>query len=178
MAELTTLARPYAKAAFEYARDNNALAQWSNALATAAAVAQHDAVQQLLSSPNRTPEQKGARFAEVCGDALDAHANNFILHLAHNGRLVLLPQIYELFEQFKADHEKSIDVELVTAFPISDEQSGKLVDALKTKLGRDVTLQTEVDDSLLGGAVVRAGDVIIDGSVRGRLAKLAEATHG
>ncbi|MGQ9424799.1 F0F1 ATP synthase subunit delta [Gilvimarinus sp. F26214L] len=177
MAELTTLARPYAKAAFEFARDTNALDRWSSMLATVSAVVQQPTVIKLLDSPNLTAEQKGQRLVELCGDSLDEKSANFVRYLAVNDRLELLPQVRVLFELLKANHEKTIDVEVATAFEMTEEQQNKLLNSLKAKLQREVNLQTVVDDTLIGGVLVRAGDLTIDGSVRGRLAKLAETMN-
>jgi len=177
MAEISTLARPYARAAFEFARDIKALDRWSNMLATAAAVAGTDTVQRLFNSPNFTAESKGEQFVELCGDDLDTKVGNFIRYMARNGRLDLLMEVQRQFELYKANHEKSIDVEITTAFQITPDQQSKLISALKTKLDREVNLQTGVDGGLIGGAVIRAGDMVIDGSIRGRLAKLAETMN-
>lgn len=177
MAELTTLARPYAKAAFIAARDESDLAGWSKALATAAAVSQADRVQSILSAPNLTAEQKAKAFVAVCGDELSGKQQNFVQVLADNRRLALLPEISVLFELYKANQEKSLDVTVETAFEIDAALEKKLVEALSKKLDREVTLSTAVDKALLGGALIRAGDTVIDGSVRGRLAKLAEAMN-
>jgi len=177
MAELTTLARPYAKAAFEFALAANQLQAWSEMLALAAAVAQQDGIGKVLGSPALTTEQKGSTFTDVCGDQLDDNARNFVLVLAGNQRLALLPNIRELFELMKANQEKTIDVAVTTAFELSDELENKLAEALSAKLDRNVKVRSELDKSLLGGAVIRAGDTLIDGSVRGRLASLAEAMN-
>lgn len=177
MAELTTLARPYAKAAFEYAHAANALQTWSDMLALAAAVAQQDGMNKVLTSPNCTAEQKGSTFVEVCGDQLNQQGQNFIRVLAENGRLELLPEIDQLFDVFKANQEKSIDVEVATAFELGGDVQDKLAKALSAKLDREVKVSSSVDKDLLGGVLIRAGDTIIDGSVRGRLAKLAEAMN-
>ena len=177
MAELSTLARPYAKAAFEFARDVKSLDRWSNMLATAAAVAQIETVQRLFQSPNYTADKKGQKFVELCGDDLDNKVGNFVKHLAKNNRLSLLPEVRHLFELYKANEEKAIDVDITSAFEISPEQQAKLANALKVKLDRDINLQTDVDQNLLGGVVVRAGDLVIDGSIRGWLAKLAESMN-
>jgi len=175
MAELTTLARPYAKAAFEHARDAKDLQGWSDALTVAANVTGHDNIVTLLSSPNLTAEQKAATYIEVCGDKLNTEQQNFLAVMAENARLSLLPQVLHLFELYKANQEKSIDVAILSAFKIAKDIEGKLASALSKKLDRQVSLQTSVDESLLGGAIIRAGDTVIDGSVRGRLAKLEEA---
>lgn len=175
MAELTTLARPYAKAAFEYADQHGALKAWSEMLSTAAAVAQQEPMLKVLQSPSLTAEQKAKQFAEVCGDTLDDSGVNLINVLGENARLSLLPHISVLFESHKAQRERSVDVEVTTAYALPSELQEKLAKALTSKLQRDVSLSTTVDQSLIGGALVRAGDTVIDGSVRGRLAKLAEA---
>lgn len=177
MAELITLARPYARAAFEYADAANTLEAWSKALGLTAAVAQQEAVAKLLGSPSYTAEKKAEAFIEICGEELDAQAKNFVKVLADNARIALLPQISQLFDAFKANKEKSVDVELSTARELPAELQDKLAKALSSNLDREVKLQVQVDAELLGGVVVRAGDTIIDGSVRGRLAKLAEAMN-
>lgn len=175
MAELTTLARPYAKAAFEYAQAHQQLANWSAMLGLAAAVSQDDTMQEVLKAPRLTRTDKATTFNEVCGDKFDAQARNFIQVLAENDRVALLPQIVELFELYKAEQEKSVDVDVTSAFALSDEQQDKLAKVLSARLGREVRLHAAEDASLIGGVVIRAGDLVIDGSVRGKIAKLAEA---
>jgi F-type H+-transporting ATPase subunit delta len=177
MAELSTVARPYAKAAFEYARDSSALPQWSDQLATAAAVTLDSTMGAALNDPALTAEQQARALSDVCGDALSGEARNFIAILAANKRLALLPQIHALFEQYKANQEKSVDVEVVSAFDLADATRDRLADVLGKKLEREVKVRTSTDKSLLGGVLIRAGDLVIDGSVRGRLNKLAEAMN-
>ena len=177
MAELSTLARPYAKAAFQYAADANDLQAWSDSLAIVAAVAQQQAVVKLLSSPSYTAAQQAEKTIEICGDAINDKSRGFIQVLAENRRLQLLPQISQQFEVLKANREKTVEVSVVSASEISTEQQNKLASALSAKLEREVSMQVSIDDNLLGGAIVRAGDTVIDGSIRGRLAKLAEALN-
>ncbi len=177
MAELSTLARPYAKAAFQYAADANDLQAWSDSLAIVAAVAQQQAVVKLLSSPSYTAAQQAEKTIEICGDAINDKSRGFIQVLAENRRLQLLPQISQQFEVLKASREKTVEVSVVSASEISTEQQNKLASALSAKLEREVSMQVSIDDNLLGGAIVRAGDTVIDGSIRGRLAKLAEALN-
>jgi len=177
MAELITLARPYAKAVFEFADAAGDLATWSNTLAVSAAVAQEGAMQKTLANPSLTAAQKAEAFVSVCGDAISDKAANLLRVLSENKRLELLPQIAVLFEQFKSQREKAVDVHVETAFELSGDLEAKLAKALSAKLDREVTVQSSVDQGLLGGVVVRAGDTVIDGSVRGRLAKLAEAMN-
>ncbi|MCB1706278.1 MAG: F0F1 ATP synthase subunit delta [Halioglobus sp.] len=177
MAELSTLARPYARAAFEYARDHNQLSQWAEQLAIAAAVATDDGMKTALNDPSLTAEQQAKTLSEVCGDALGAEARNFIAVLAGNKRLALLPEIYALFAQYKANQEKTVDVEVVSAFDLADATRDKLAAVLGKKLERQVEVRTSTDRNLLGGVLIRAGDLVIDGSIRGRLNKLAAAMN-
>ena len=177
MAELSTLARPYAKAAFEYAREKNALTSWSEQLAVAASVTVDSAMAGVLANPAMTAEQQSQTVSDVCGEALGAELRNYVAILASNKRLALLPEIYSLFEQYKANEEKSIDVEVVSAFDLADATKDKLAEVLGKKLEREVKVSTSTDNNLLGGVLIRAGDLVIDGSVRGRLNKLAEALN-
>lgn len=174
MAELITVARPYAKAAFQFADENGALAEWSDMLAFAAAVSTDEAVSSFLNNPKITSAQKAEAFGDLCKDKLNAQGQNFVAMLAQNKRLAALPEIAVLFEALKSQKEQSVDVEITSAFALSDEQGNKLAAALKQKLGREVNVTTAEDKALLGGVIIRAGDMVIDGSVRGKLAKLAE----
>jgi F-type H+-transporting ATPase subunit delta len=177
MAELSTIARPYAKAAFEYARDSKQLSQWDEQLATAAAVAADKGLQAAINDPSLTAEQQARILSDVCGDALGAQACNFVAVLAANKRLSLLPEIYLLFAQYRANQEKTVDVEVISAFDLADTARDRLAEVLGKKLERQVKVRTSTDRSLLGGVLIRAGDLVIDGSVRGRLNKLAAAMN-
>jgi F-type H+-transporting ATPase subunit delta len=176
MAELTTLARPYAKAAFEIAVSKAEVQTWFDFLNAAASVACDQKVHQLLSSPQLPGNAKSKLLLALLGEGQGAFAN-FIATLADNKRLVLLPEICELFAAHKSEYEKAIEVSLTSAFPVDQDQLNKLNQALSDKLQRQVTLTSEVDRSLLGGAIIRAGDTVIDGSVKGRLTKLAETMN-
>ena len=175
MAELTTLARPYAKAAFEVALQDAALDNWAKMLGLTASIAAQESVHTLLINPALSSEQIAQSFIDVCGDELNDKGQNFIMLLSENKRLGLLSEIAALFENLKAIQEQSVDVEITTAFEISSEISDKLAQALKSRLQREINLATSVDESLIGGAVIRAGDTVIDSSVRGKLTKLAES---
>ena len=177
MAELSTLARPYAKAAFEYALEHNALALWSEQLKTAAAVTEDEGMGSVLDNPSLTNQQQAQTLNDVCGEDLGAEMKNFVSILASNKRLALLPEIHSQYELFKANQEKSVDVEVVSAFDLADPIVAKLADVLGKKLDREVKVSTSTDKDLLGGVLIRAGDLVIDGSVRGRLNKLAEAMN-
>lgn len=174
MAELTTIARPYAKAAFLFAQENDTLAQWEKMLGLVATVAQDPAMNAFLDQPEVDSAEQAKAFAQVCGDELDEHGLNFIIQCAEHRRLAALPEIYQLFHQLLAAVEKTTDVELVSAFPLSDTETENLVAGLKKRLDSNVKINSRVDTSLIGGVVIRAGDTVIDGSVRGRLARLAE----
>ena len=175
MAELATLARPYANAVFVLAREHRALDLWARRLGVMAAAADEARVRALLASPEVPVERKAFSLAEVCGGEVDERGRKFLLVLARNGRLPLLGEISRRFDELKAAEERNLDVEVLSTYPLTEAQSERLKDALQTKFGKQVRLSSDVDPSLLGGAVVRAGDTVIDGSVRGRLDKLAES---
>ncbi len=174
MAELSTLARPYAKAVFEVAVNTGDLDGWSNQLSLAAAVSQAEKVKNILNSPSLTSTEQATKFNDVCGEETSASTQNFIKVLAENKRIPLLPEIVKLFEQFKSNREKSVDVEVASVFELDDAIQEKLNTALSRKLEREVNLHTAIDKELIGGVIIRAADIVIDGSIRGRLAKLAE----
>ncbi|MDN6180242.1 MAG: F0F1 ATP synthase subunit delta [Halomonas subglaciescola] len=180
MAEQTTVARPYAKAAFDYARDHDALQAWSDALAFLGQVTLDADASRLLGSPQYTSEQKvafltgllaGDKAAKATGDAVA----RFLTTLAQHHRLGALDAIAAQFEKLRAAHEQRIDVNVTSAFKLDEKQQTTLLNALKKRLNRDISITTQVDKSLIGGAILRAGDTVIDGSVRGRLNRLSEA---
>ena len=175
MAETITIARPYAKAAFEAAKAKDALTAWSEMLTYAAAVADDEKMKVVLDHPSLTSEQKAQVFADVCADKLDDDGSRFISVLSENNRLVLLADIAELFEHYKSQLEQSIDVDIESAFELDNEQQDKLAQALSKKLDRKVLVTASTNSELIGGAIVRAQDLVIDASVRGKIAKLAEA---
>ncbi len=173
MAEDRTIARPYAQAAFERAREQGDLRHWSEMLALAAAVVSAPEMQALLGSSRLTRSRLADLVIEVCADGLDAEGRNLIRLLAEYRRLGLLPEIASQYEALRAEAERSIEAEVLSARPLEPAQQERLAAALGKRLGREVRLQVKVDPTLLGGAIVRAGDLVIDGSVRGRLHKLA-----
>ena len=174
MAELATLARPYAKAVFELAKSQGRLGPWGEMLALLASVAGHPSVHQMLESPDLAETVKSRRLASVCGDALDDRARALIDLLATNKRLDLIGELRDQFEVLKAQEEQVLDVEIVSAFALTEAQGAMLRDALARRYQREVNMSSRVDASLIGGAIIRAGDTVIDGSVRGRLGRLAE----
>jgi len=175
MAELITLARPYAKAVFDAAKDQNAVDHWDQALAFAAKVAADPEVKYILAIPGLSEQRKAELFADCFEEPLPEALRNFLLILAENKRLALLPAVSDLFSFHRAELESTVNLKVSTAFDLTTEQQQKLIDALSKKLERKVELETSVDQTLIGGVIVRAGDLVIDASVRGKLAKMARA---
>ncbi len=173
MSEKMTLARPYAEAVFALANERNALPKWSQMLQLGALIAGDGQMHRLLDDPRLPRERLVALFLDVAGSGLDDDAMNLVRLLTANRRLALLPEIAQLFEELKAEHERAVDAEILSAYPLDEAQLKKISAALKKKLGREVRMVPKVDPSLIGGVVIRAGDVVIDGSVEGRLRALS-----
>ncbi|MHB8622426.1 MAG: F0F1 ATP synthase subunit delta [Sulfuricaulis sp.] len=173
MAEIQTLARPYAEAVFSLAQSRQALPAWSEMLAFIAAVAGDATMRRLASDPREPPGRLLDLFLDIGGPRIDAQGANFIRLLVENQRLNLLPEIVAQYEARKTEAEARVAATVVSAFPLETEQLQNLSAALQRKLGRAVNLTLEVDKTLLGGIVIRTGDLVIDGTVRGRLADLA-----
>ena len=173
MIEPTTLARPYARAAFEHARAAGDLAAWQAALSELAAITAESKVAAAMRDPNQTAAQRAATLSGLAGDAVPLAVANLLAIMADNGRLSLLPEVAMLFDQLKQAVESTVAVHVTSAYPLSDAETQQLADTMKEKLARSITLTSETDPSLLGGALIRADDLVIDGSVRGRLNKLA-----
>lgn len=173
MSELTTAARPYARAAYDTANTHSEQQQWTDMLVFMAAVAYDPTMTALLDSPGLSQAQSAEMFIKVCEDKVDQRAKNFIKLLAENDRIKLLPEIAALYEHYRAEAEGSIDAEVISASETSDAQLAKISAALKKRLGKEVRLTSKIDPTLIGGAIIRAGDMVIDGSVSGRLTKLS-----
>lgn len=172
MADKITIARPYAKAAFDEAKGDSRLPQWSEALRTAAAVVRDERVHKLLDSPHVTPAELAQLVSDIGGSQLNAHGHNFVSTLAENRRLAYLPEISALFDLLKDEVEGVVDVTVTSATALDSQQQKTLADALARKLKRQVRLHCETDPTLIGGAVLRAGDLVIDGSMRTRLERM------
>lgn len=175
MADRATIARPYARAAFAYAQGAKDLAGWSKLLG-AAAIASADArVARLIGNPHVTGAELVELLGGLSGNAAGQGGVNFLKALAENRRLGLLPEIAAQFEKLRAADEGVVDVEVIAAREIAAPQRKKLEAALAKRLGRAVRMHTRIDGTLLGGAIVRAGDLVIDGSLKGRLERLGSA---
>jgi F-type H+-transporting ATPase subunit delta len=173
MADKTTIARPYAKAAFEEARGENRLGPWSDALHVAAAVVVDSRVEALLGNPRVTSAELAQLVIDVAGPELGEHGANFVRTLADNHRLAYLPEISALFDELKDEAEKIVDVMVTSAAPLDESQQKALTAALERKLKRGIRMQCQTDPTLIGGAVLQAGDLVIDGSLRAQLNRIA-----
>ena len=173
MADFTTTARPYARAVYQQATESSSVDTWGDALVLMAIVAGDAAMRKVLDNPQLSGEQKGELLLKVIGDKLDAQQTNLIKLMAENGRLKALPEVADQYEVYRAEAEGKIDAEVVSAFALTDEQEQAIAATLKTKLGREITLTTSIDESLIGGVVIKAGDTIIDGSMKSQLESLA-----
>jgi F-type H+-transporting ATPase subunit delta len=175
MAEKATIARPYARAAFAYARQGNALSAWSDALTSAAAVIADSRVKKLIGNPKVASKQLLDFIGEVTGGTIDSNVRNFLDELARNRRLALLPEVAEMFEEMRNEVENIADVNVTSAVALNDAQRQRLSEALKKRLKKEVRLHCDIDANLIGGAVIRSGDLVIDGSLRARLQGLTSS---
>jgi F-type H+-transporting ATPase subunit delta len=178
MAERATIARPYAKAAFAAAREQGRLAEWSRWLGNARSVVLSEEYRLLESSPGVSTAQLEELIAGICGADLDAQGRALLRLLTENGRLDFVPEVAVQFQALEADARNVADVEIVSAAVLGEAQRERLAAALRARLHRDVRLQCTVDPSLIGGAVVRSGDLLIDGSLKGKLERLATELTG
>ena len=172
---MPTVARPYARAAFDIALAHDALPAWSNMLELLAAVVTDERVADIIGDPRFDYAQKAEQITAICRDELDELGRNFVKTLAKHERLVALPEIAAQFADARADHERQARIQVVSAYPLSEAQQNTLAEALARRLNREISITTLVDKSLIGGVIVHAGDTVIDGSIRGRLAQLRSA---
>lgn len=173
MADRLTIARPYAKAAFKQAQADGQLGSWSDALNAVAVVIADPRVKALVGSPRVTGAQLAGLLADVAQLSPDGGSRKLIDTLAENKRLGYLPEIAKLFDELKDEAEGVVDVTITSAAAMGSEEQGKLQLALEKRFSRKVRVHAKVDPSLIGGAIVRAGDLTIDGSYKSRLERLA-----
>ena len=172
MSELTTVARPYAKAAFDFAVEANTIDNWLEMLVFAAEVSKDATVNEYLSG-GASVEQATDIFLKVCDVQLDSNGQNLIKVMAENGRLLVLPQVLTQFSEYKAEHEQEISVDITSAVKLKAAQQKVISAALEKRLARKVKLNCQVDATVLSGLIIKAGDMVIDGSIRGKLNRLA-----
>ncbi len=176
MSENNTIARPYAKAAFEVAKSEKTFEAWSNLLWAAQAMISDKSFLNLVKHPKFSDEEALKWMTEILGDVMHDHGVVFLRMLAQSDRLTVLPEIYQLFEAYKRDSEKALQAYVSSASPLSEDYLESVKKALKIRLGvENVELHCQVDKALLAGAIIKAGDIVIDGSARGRLSRLSEA---
>ena len=175
MSELATLARPYAAAVFKRAKEAASTAKWSDNLAFLAAVMVQPDMVNAVNSPKIGGEKLDALIFGICNGHIDEEGANFVKLLLQNGRMTLLPDIASIYEEMRAEDEGYIEVEVVTAYPFEKDAQKKLSTKLEKNLKKKIHMNVTVDKSLIGGVLVRAGDRVIDGSVRGQLQNLRKA---
>ena len=173
MSEIATVARPYAKAAFDFAVENQAVDKWQVMLAFTTEVARNEQVTELLSG-SLASEKLADIFIDLCGDQIDEHAQNLIRVMAENDRLSTLPEVLSQFIQLRAVLESTVDVEVTSAIELTKQQLANISAAMEKRLSRKVKLNCKIDKSVIAGMIIRAGDLVIDGSVRGRLERLTD----
>lgn len=174
MSELTTVARPYAKAAFDFAVEKQTVAQWQEMLVFAGAVAQDVSIKEILKGAY-SADKLAEIFIGVCGEQIDENGQNLIRVLAENKRLSALPDVATLFNQYKAEFDKEIEVDVTSAIKLSKTQQTSISAALEKRLSRKVNLICNVDKTIVAGLIIKAGDTVIDGSIQTKLNRLADA---
>lgn len=175
MSELATLARPYAAAVFKRAKETQSTAKWSQSLAFMSAVLNNENISVVIDNPKVNKERLSALMLDICQGHVNGENQNFLKLLVQNNRLRLLPYIARLFEAYKAEDEGYVEVEVLTAYALSKEAKHDLSATLEKALGKNIHMNVSVDKSLIGGVLVRAGDRVIDGSIRGRLQHMHKA---
>lgn len=174
MSEFSTVARPYAKAAFDFALEQGQLDKWQAMLQFSAVVAENEQVEEYISGA-RASGQIADFFCNICSDQLDQYGQNFIRVMAENKRLPVLPAVYEQFLTLRAEHEAVKDVLVVSATELSQAQTDKIASAMEKRLGQKVRLSSQIDKTLIAGVIIQYDDVVIDGSSRGQLERLSQA---
>lgn len=172
MSKQTIIARPYAKAVFELAIEQGSIKTWAELLQMAAFVIKQPMVQDLLDNPRISAKQACDFLMKVCSAKLTKEGENFFKTLAERDRLSVIPEIAELFEIYRAEQEKQMKVMVTSALPLTQEEQHQLMHALKKRLQREIILTCQVDNGLIGGLIIQADDLVMDGSVRGKLARL------
>ena len=178
MAEKSTIARPYAEAVFQLADASKQLKEWSAMLQTVAMIAADADMQSIIGNTSVNKEQVAQLVMDVAGDVMTDTGRNLVKLLTENRRLDVVAEIAEQFEALKAEAEKTVEAEIVSALEVSAAQQSMIAEKLKARLGREVSLKCRVDESLMGGAIIKAGDMVIDGSVSGQLNKLSVELAG
>ena len=175
MSELATLARPYAAAVFKRAKETGSSEKWSKTLAFLASILSDQRLSSFINNPKVSNEGLSGLMLDISAGQIDAEGANFLKLLVQNRRLNLVPHIVKIFEAYKAEDEGYLDVEVHAAYEFSDEGRQDFSARLEKRLGKKVNMNVTVDKSLIGGVLVRAGDKVIDGSVKGQLQHMQKA---
>lgn len=173
MSEFVTVARSYAKAAFNFSVEQQSVELWQKMLTFVTAVTRNEQISELLSG-TVAPETLFKVFIAICDEKLDKYGQNFIHIMAENGRLLILPTVLQQFIKLRALMESTVEVDVLTISALSKEQQDKIITAMEKRLSRKVKLNCKIDKSVLAGIIIRSGDMVIDGSVRGRLERLTD----
>lgn len=172
MLEKATIARPYAEAAFAQAVDESQLNEWSAFLGSLKTIVEDAGMQTVIGNPKMSQEQLAGFIIDICGSSISQSCKNFVKILVNAERINLATEVFNLFEQKRAAAQGISDVKVTSAFPLDDSQTSGIADAISRRLGKQVNVETSEDKDLIGGVVIRAGDAVIDASVRGRLKEL------
>lgn len=178
MADHTTTARPYAKAVFEAAREDGRFDEWSGRLGFWSSLVENPEMSRRLEAPGLTHQDRASMIESVIGDEIDEESRNLIRLLAENDRLAAIPDIHAIYEELRSDEEGEIEASVTSAFELTDDQRERIAEALGKRLNRKVRIVSSIDKELIGGAVVRAGDLVIDGSLRGRVERMNRSVAG
>jgi len=177
MAELATLARPYAQAAFNHARKAGTLSDWSAALRTAADISTDSNFRGLIGNPRLSRERLAELLFDIGGGQFSDEIKRFFGTIIENDRLTLLPEVSSIYDELLNEAENRVDVEVISAYAVKKEQQAMLAQVLEKRLGKSVELRTRIDKTLIGGAIIRIGDEVIDGSLLGGLKQMATQLH-
>ncbi len=172
MKENYTIARPYAQAAFELANEEGKLGIWSDMLKLISMVISDPQMHLVLDNPKHDSKFHTSFILDICGDHLTDTGKNFVRVLADARRLAHAKAIYRLFEEFRLEEEKVVDVEVISAYPLNDQEKDRIAAAMEKRFGKKINITTRIDENLIGGSIIRAGDTVIDASVKGSLRQL------
>jgi F-type H+-transporting ATPase subunit delta len=171
--DTSTIARPYAEAVFARASESGNLDGWADQLSLLAGLVSDPSLRRVIADPLFGREKLTGLLLEICGDKLDEEGGNLVKLLVQNNRLPVVPEMVEVYQKLKDESQQVLKVHVTSAFALKPAQEKNIADALKVRFGREITITSEKDPAIIGGVHIRAGDTVIDGSVKGRLQQLA-----
>ncbi|AIN47050.1 F0F1 ATP synthase subunit delta [Candidatus Palibaumannia cicadellinicola] len=175
MSEFITIAHPYAKAAFDFAVEHKKIESWQSMLLFSAEVSNNKDIKKLLANKVILDVQLAKIFISVCGDQLNIYGQNLIKIMAQNKRLIVLPYVFQNFINLRTQYELAVEVELISIHRLNQAQITKITTALEQRISRKITLNCKIDRSVMAGIIIRINDMVIDGSIRGRLERLTRS---